>query len=64
MYWTVKAGRTRENNELIHLGESIKTDWEASDNHTDNWADNQEHNWADNQADNQADNWADNQADN
>ena len=56
MYWTVKAGRTRENNELIHLGESIKTDWEASDNHTDNWADNQEHNWADNRADNQADN--------
>ena len=24
MYWTVKAGRTRENNELIHLGNLLK----------------------------------------
>ena len=41
------------------FGESIKTDQEASDNHTDNRADNRADNWADNWGDNWADNWAD-----
>ena len=53
MYWTVKAGRTRENNELIHFG-----------NRADNWADNWVDNGTDNGADNRVDNWADNRADN
>ena len=51
MHQTVKTGRTRENNGLIHLGKSIKTDQEASDNHTDNRVDD----WADDQADDLAD---------
>ena len=48
----------------IPFGESIKTDCEASDNHTDNRADSQADNWADNRADKRADKRADNQADN
>ena len=46
------------------FGESIKTDWEASDNHIDNWAENQVDNRVDNWVDNWADNRVDNQADN
>ena len=58
MYWTVKTGRTRENNGLIHLG-NLFADQEASDNHTGNRADDR----ADDQVDDPANDWADDRED-
>ena len=59
MYWTVKTGKTKS-----PFGESIKTDWEASDNWSDNLADHLADHLVDHLADNLADNPPHNPADN